>query len=122
MFLAGYGRKCLVDYRSAFAGPKNTPEVEDHANDLLSLDANKYKMIEVSDTVEKLKIKALASIPCEDEFIRSYCEKNNETFRSQTVNNNSKYYRCKHKTRYRNTMEVEAYMREHPNARMQNTN
>ena len=60
-------KKCCADVRNKFAGAK-TPELEARALDMLP-DANEYKLIEMNGTVEKFRVKTLANIPSENEFI-----------------------------------------------------
>ena len=115
-------KKCCGEFRNKFAPSKNTEELEARARHLLPLDANDYKLLETNGTVERLRLIFITNIRSEEEFIRSYNEKNNETLRIETINKKSRYYRCKHKTRVKNTMEIEAYIQEHPNSRLQNTN
>ena len=105
-----------------FAGGLNTPELVARAKDIVPLEDEKYKVIETAGTVAKFRAKILANIENENEFIHMYSVKNNETLRIHTINKHSKYYRCKHKTRYENTMDVEIYLQKQPSARIHNTN
>ena len=68
---------------------------------------NDYKVQEVTGTLDKFGAKVFVNIDNEDGFIKSYCDKNNESLQIQTINKSSRFYQCKHKTRYKNTMEIE---------------
>ena len=88
----------------------------------LPQDEEQYKLVEVVGTHQKFKAEILVDIQDEAEFIRAYCEKNNETLRTYTANKNSTYDRCKHKTRYQGTKDVDNCLQKQPSKRMQNTN
>ena len=66
--------------------------------------------------MQEYKAKISANIVNEENFVKSYCEKLNETLRIQTTNKSSRYYRCKHRTRYEKTREVASYLENHPSA------
>ena len=85
-------------------------------------DEEQYKLVEVVGTHQNIKAEILVDIQNEAEFICAYCKKSNETLRTYTVNKNSIYYRCKHKTRYQGTKDVDNCLQKQPSKRMQNTN
>ena len=98
--------KCVDEHIETFTGDKNTEELRNEVKIKLPQDEEQYKLVEVVGTHQKFK---------------AYCEKNNETFRTYTANKNSTYYRCKRKTRYQGTKDVDNCLQKQPSKRMQNT-
>ena len=114
--------KYVKEFKNSFIGEKNTAELINAVKNVMPDECNDYKVQDVTGTLDKFVAKVFVNIDNEEGFIKSYCDKNNESLRIQTINKSSRFYRCKHKTRHKNTMEIEQYVRAHPNKRVQNTN
>ena len=70
--------KWLDEQIETFAGAKNTPELMSAVKRIMPNDEQDYKVVELVGNVMKFKAKILANIKDEADFIRSYCQKNNE--------------------------------------------
>ena len=100
--------KCVDSMRETFAGEENSIDLVERVSDIMPIEEDCYKILNVRGTLKRFKAKIAARIESEESFIKLYCEKNN--------------YRCKHKTRNEKTREVSEYLDEHPGSRLQNTN
>ena len=114
--------KCAEAVKDTFAGTENTADLIQRVSDIMPIENESYKVMNVCGKLNRFKAKISANIVNEENFVKLYCEKNNETLRIHTKNKSSKYYRCKHRTRYEKTREVASYLENHPGIRLQNTN
>ena len=102
--------KCVDSMRETFAGEENSIDLVERVSDIMPIEEDCYKILNVRGTLKRFKAKIAARIESEESFIKVYCEKNNETLRIHTSNKHSRYYRCKHKTRNEKTREVSEYL------------
>ena len=97
-------QKAITTTKNRFVGEENTEELKERVRNLLSVDG--MEIINVRGTVQKFEATVIVKIDSINNFIKCYCDQNNETLRLSTINKYSRFYRCKHKTRHEKTKEV----------------
>ena len=69
---------CLDIVTNLFNGRKDTDELRAYVNEILSLDANRYKVTNIQGNEQKFKAEIhakLANVADNERFIEDYCDK-----------------------------------------------
>ena len=120
---------CLDIVSNQFNGGKDTDELRAYVNEILPLDANRYKVTNIQGNEHKFKAEIhpkLANVTDNERFIKDYCDKNNETLRKRSptvlspksIFKSVQYYRCHHKTFHQASMNPSQVLQQKPSKRI----
>ena len=76
--------KCAEAVKDTFAGTENTADLIQRVSDIMPIENESYKVMNVCGKLNRFKAKISANIVNEENFVKLYCEKNNETLRIHT--------------------------------------
>ena len=119
--------QALSDFQNGFSGGKNTCELFTRVSEVMPMNTENYKIVNVEGTTSKFKASIKVGFKSEEDiaaFIKNYAIKNNETLtvsKTRKTQRSShvlvKYFRCHHKTRHEGTKFPDQILASDPNKR-----